>query len=142
MKQKNDGGNSGGGSNYIVNKSIRTSNLNNLKMQIDVASWVSREPYEAVSTIETKIGRRLLKKYKLKLDSKELKEKIKNYKEIYGVVKKNLPKYIISPRHGYAEPENIKNKEIKDFLTKRYPEQDKKILDLIVNWVVEYEYLR
>ena len=120
----------------------KVTNFSNYKIQFDIANWSSREPYETFPNIERKIRGRLQRKYKLKVDSKILDEKIKNYREIYDIIKENLPKYISPSESGYAEPKYVKNNEIKEFLTKRFPIEDKKILESIIGWVIYYEYLR
>lgn len=121
---------------------IIANNFNALKIQLDIANWVSREPYELFPDIEKKVYIRLQRKYKLKIDSKSLEEKIKKYKQIYNVTSENLSKYTLPSETGYAESRYIKNKEIKEFLTKRFPMEDSKILDSIIGWVVELQYLR
>ena len=126
----------------MVKKKDGFDNFNIKKIKIDIANLTSREPYEIQANIERKIFSSLQKKYKLKFDSKKLKEQIRNYKEIYSITKENLPKYTFPSESGYAEPKYIKKEEIKKFLTKSFPMENKKILDTIINWVVYYEYLR
>ena len=121
---------------------IIMNNFNTQKIQLDIANWTSQEPYAIFLDIERKIKNRLQKKYKLKIDPKILEEKIRNYKAIYNITKENLPKYTFPSESGYSEPQYIKNEEIKKFLTKRFPSEDEKILDIIISWVVYYEYLR
>ena len=117
-------------------------NFNTPETQFDIANWTSREPYAIFSDIKRKINSRLQKKYKLKVDSKILEGKIRNYKEIYNFVKKNLPKFTLPSKSGYADPQFIKNDELQEFLAKIFPSENKKILDAIISWVVYYEYLR
>lgn len=121
---------------------VAMKNLNTQKIQLDIVNWASREPYETVTNIEKKIRDRLQRKYKVKVDSKTLEEKIKYYREIYSITSKVLPKYILPSQSGYAELRCVKNKEIKEALRQKFPAEDQKILDSILNWVVEYQYLR
>lgn len=121
---------------------VAIKNSDMQRIYLDIANWISREPYLTFLEIEKKIIQRLQRKYKLKIDSKMLEQKILNYKEIYKIIKENLSKYILSSKSGYAEPNYIKHKEMKKFLTQKFPCEDKKILDIISDWVVYHEYLR
>ena len=120
----------------------RFDNFNIQEILLDIANWTSREPYGIRADIERKIASCLQRKYKSKFDSKKIKERIRNYKEIYSITKENLSRYTLPSKSGYAEPQYVKNAEIKKFLAKRFPAENKKILDTIINWVVYYEYLR
>jgi len=142
MKQRLDGENYGDGENNMMDEISVSKNFYSRKIQLDIANWNSREPFLSFADMEKKIINKLQRKYKLKVDPKELKKKIKDYRKIYNTVAKNLHKYIISSDTGYSDPKYIKNKDLKDFLIKIFPDEDGKTLDCIIGWVVEYEYLR
>jgi len=140
MKRKLDG--LGYGGSNMVRKIMESNNLNIQRIQLDIANWVSREPYEESLKIEKKIKQRLQKKYKLKIDSKNLEERILHYREIYKIIKDKLSEFIFPSKSGYAEPKNIKDKELKQFLLRKFPHEHEKILDVISDWVEYHEYLR
>lgn len=117
-------------------------NFNTKKIQLDIANWALREFYELPKDIEIKINNRLIRKYKLKVDSKELSGRIKYYREIYSFAKKNLSKFILPSKGGFAEPKYVKYEEITRFLSDKFPYEDQRILDIIIAWVVYHEYLR
>lgn len=142
MKQRLDGENYGDGENNMINERSTSKNFNSRKIQLDIANWSSREPFLVFADIEKKIINKLQRKYKLKVAPEELRKKIKDYRKIYNTVAKNLHKYIISSDTGYSDPRYIKNKEMKDFLIENFPNENGEILDCIIGWVVEYEYLR
>jgi len=135
----NDGLNFGGNN---VAKNTAEIDFSAQKIQLEIANWTSREPYDKLAEIESKISGRLLRKYKIKVETEELNEKIVNYKQIYDFVKKNLPRYLLTSKSGLAEPQNVKNRELKDLLTKSFPRLNAEILEKIMGWVIEYEYLR
>lgn len=126
----------------MLGKPSDFNKFNTQGVQLDIANWVSRQPYELLANIETKVKKRLQRKYKLKIGSKTLNEKVKHYREIYYEAKKILPEYTLPSKSGFSEPRYIKSKDIEEFLSKRFAVRDKEILVAIINWVVEYEYLR
>lgn len=122
-----------------------TIKFNSKKIQIELANWVSREIFyvlndEVPKDYEIKIKNRLSRKYKIRVDSKELAKKIKHLREIYIFAKKNLRKFILPSE--VADPKYVKYDDFLKFLSNKFPREERKILDDVMGWVILWEYLR
>lgn len=117
-------------------------NFDSQKIQLDIANWISREPYEAFSNIERKIKDRLQRKYKLRIDSRMLEEVILRYRKIYKIAKENLSQYILPSESGYAEPQCVQYDKLENLLSKKFSKEQKIIIRVIIEWVIDHEYFR
>ncbi len=113
----------------------------NADIRADLANYISRNHYSR-KNLETRTKNWFQRKHKIKLTHEETEKFLAYFQGIYEFVKQELPKYTKPSTTGFASPEFVDGKSLQKEAARKYNQENLQVLNIVIGWVVYFEYLR
>jgi hypothetical protein len=113
----------------------------NAKIKVYIAGTTVREYGDFEPRLPDRLRRSIRRNFKVLLPRENILRAATRSKEIYDYGASIFTKFLGPPQGKYVDPKDVDIERLSAVLKKRYPREPKKVIDLIVWYLVMYEHL-
>lgn len=115
-------------------------------MKAEVVHYIASEAVRRYGSIEPrlpeKLQRNIRRNFQVTVPRETILGLAERYKAIYEYGSSILGAYLLPPKGRYADHTDVRMTEFFTALTKRFPKESRRVIEMVVYYVVHYEYLR